>query len=145
MILHSRGFSSLESPQPVNGNIQYLGKDRQFIIRHEAGADLDTADTVPLDQDAFHLHSGCQIRLRHPLFLTRFPDSVPGNILFTIVIIDFHGLQSNKIPFQSLGVLKMRNILDFSIVCEYDCVKDQQKRRISFHSYLRKVSMRIKS
>ena len=82
---------SLAHPeQPKYRDPQHLREDRKLVVRHKAGADLDAADAVPLDNNAPYLHPGCQIRLLQPLLLSRFSDTIAGNILFAIIVIYFH-------------------------------------------------------
>ena len=55
--------SLIHPEQPKHGYPQHLRKDRQLVIRHKAGADLDAADAVPLDNNTPYLHPGRQICL----------------------------------------------------------------------------------
>lgn len=51
--------SVVGTEEPLNGNVQDLGINRQLIIRNKPCAKLDAADAVPFDDDSFQLHLGC--------------------------------------------------------------------------------------
>lgn len=53
--------TKLQSQKLVYGNIQNFGKSRQFVVGHKASADLDSANAVSFDQNAFYLQASSQI------------------------------------------------------------------------------------
>lgn len=96
-----------------------FGKQRYFIVRNKSGADFNAADTVTFNNNPFNLHPCGKVDLRQSKSLPCLTDTVTRNVLFSVVVIDFHIDTPDK--------LKIRFFLDFSMNQMYYCVKHQNQ------------------
>jgi len=106
---------------PFHGYVEDSGEYHQLIIRYKAVSCFDFADSLPLNGDAVELHTGGQVRLREPQGGSCLMDTVAGDILLSVKVVDLQG---------STPSMCLDNTTDSGLLCDKDLQNIGKKNKL---------------
>lgn len=94
MLLPFIGLGLFPPGEPLQRNAQDLCEYSQLVIGDEAVTGFDFTDGLAFDGDTIDLHTGGEVCLGQSHSCSCLMDTVAGNILFPIEIVDLQGVTS---------------------------------------------------